>query len=112
MTAKCDVCAIPEGETVCVTCGNGPQVEIGMVRTLYEVGSGGPPIPGFTMITGIREGVQVEPAPCGKCGRMTINRIESPDGQIGCLDCLGHFILGGDPLLGDLTSAQSDIDKY
>jgi hypothetical protein len=27
MTAKCDVCAIPYGETVCVTCGNGPRVE-------------------------------------------------------------------------------------
>lgn len=99
MTAKCEVCAIPYGQTRCVTCGaEAPTVEFGLVKGLYEVG-GQTPIPGFTTIT-VQEGVQVEPAPCGKCGRMTVSRIESPDGQIGCLDCLGNFLLGGDPLLG------------
>jgi hypothetical protein len=41
----------------------------------------------------VREGVQVEPTPCGKCGRMTVSRIESPDGQVGCLDCLRDFLV-------------------
>ena len=42
----------------------------------------------------IQEGVSVKPVPCGKCGKMTISRIESPDGQVGCLDCLKDFLLG------------------
>lgn len=118
-----------------MTCGaEAPTVEFGLVRELYEVGSGGPPIPGFTTVTKIdpnqlgeflgaekvgerhdppldildvrhtlqemakptvREGVEVEPAQCGNCGEMTISRIESPDGKVGCLRCFGKFLKPG-----------------
>lgn len=96
--AKCEVCAIPYGETVCVTCG--AEVELGVVNLVYEVGSTAL-VPGMSSIKPmtVREGVQVEPAPCGKCGRMTVSRIESPDGQVGCLDCLKDFLVGP-PKLG------------
>lgn len=121
--AKCEVCAIPYGETVCVTCGakttyhcphchvEGEQehgvdcplygVEVGTVNLVYEVG-GTALVPGMSSIKPmtVREGVQVEPAPCGKCGRMTVSRIESPDGQVGCLDCLKDFLLGEPSKLG------------
>lgn len=93
---KCDVCAIPPGETTCVACG--ASVELGTVNLVYEVGSTAL-VPGMSSIK-VREGVEVEPALCGKCGRMTVSRIESPDGQVGCLDCLKDFLLGSPPKLG------------
>jgi len=37
------------------------------------------PVPDIPL-TSVREGVEVEPVPCGKCGRLTVSRIESPDG--------------------------------
>jgi hypothetical protein len=91
--AKCEVCAIPPGETVCVTCGAG--FELGTVNLVYEVGSTAL-VPGMSSIRPmtVREGVQVEPAPCGKCGRMTVSRIENKDGEVGCLDCLKDFLVG------------------
>jgi hypothetical protein len=88
--AKCEVCAIPYGETVCVTCGAGSEV-VGTINLVYEVGSTAL-VPGMSS-NKVREGVQVEPAPCGLCGRTTVNRIESPDGKVGCLDCLKDFLL-------------------
>jgi len=97
MTAKCTVCAIPYGETQCVTCGaEAPQVEVGLVRELYEVGSNGPPI--LTTIMSIREGVEVEPVRCDKCGELTVSHIESPDGKKGCLKCFREFLKLREPL--------------
>lgn len=55
------------------------------------------PVPDIPL-TSVREGVEVEPAPCGNCGEMTISRIESPDGKIGCLKCLMGFIGSRDPV--------------
>lgn len=68
---------------------------MGTVNLVYEVEGtalvpGRPPIEPMT----VREGVEVEPAPCGKCGRMTVSRIESPDGEIGCMECLQDFLVG------------------
>jgi transcription elongation factor Elf1 len=78
MTAKCDQCAFPPGETTCVTCG----AEMALV-----------PVNPESTIMKVQEGVQVEPAVCGKCGRMTVSRIESHSGEVGCLDCLMNFII-------------------
>jgi hypothetical protein len=91
--AKCEVCAIPPGETVCVTCGAGLEVET--VNLAYAV-DGTNLMPGMSSIKPmtVQEGVKVEPTPCGNCGRMTISRIQSPDGQVGCLECLKDYILG------------------
>ena len=50
-------------------------------------------------MTSVREGVEVEPAPCGQCGKMTVSRIESPDGKVGCLACFMGFLSGGPPAL-------------
>jgi hypothetical protein len=97
MPLKCEVCSIPNGETQCVTCGAEPPTVVGLVRELYEVGCL-TPIPEFTMITDIREGVQIAPARCGKCGELTVSRIEGPDGKIGCLKCFGEFLKPKVPL--------------
>lgn len=46
------------------------------------------------MVTRVREGVEANPVVCEKCGKITISRIESPDGQVGCLNCLKSFLIG------------------
>ena len=86
-----------------MTCGaEAPTVEFGLVRNTYEVGSDGPPI--LTTITSIREGVEVDPIRCDKCGELTVSRIESPDGKKGCLKCFGEFLSQRKPL--DIESAR------
>lgn len=61
----------------------------------------------------VQEGVKVEPVPCGKCGKLTVSRIESPDGQVGCLECLTDHLLRPERLpVSTLTeTCWSDVCK-
>lgn len=42
----------------------------------------------------VREGVEVDPVICGKCGEITVSRIENREGQVGYLNCLKDFLTG------------------
>ena len=64
------------------------------------------PVPCGFQLTGSkpsREVIPVEPdfssKTCGKCGKLTVSRIESPDGKVGCLECFVKHLSEGAPKL-------------
>jgi hypothetical protein len=63
-------------------------------------------------MTSVREGVEVEPAPCGSCGKMTVSRIESPNGKIGCLECFLRFLGSGAPRLPGEDQSPKKIGEF